>query len=480
MGGLGKRNAKSAVSHQIRPAQESSVERRGEIRARTREISWLLLYSVVLCSTLLMGSPTAQAIPAFARKYSLPCSACHEAWPKLNEFGQVFRDNGYQLGNDRDAPITQIPSYWPITFRITPQWHREYNQRVAVDNIPGDPASGQTEQRVSTSGFDISGVDIWAAGTLAKNISFVVLPSSDENGNFHFESAFVRFDNLAGSRWLNLKFGKFELDTPVSEKRILTLSNDGGFYQNYHFEPPGDTNITEMGDNQLGVELLGHSANSYTRYSVAVVSDSDGSPNLPTGRGYDVYSNVSHAFEVPHLGLQRFGVLNFTGESPTAYQTSNGQPIPGTGSGNKPWYRVGAYALDYIGKFDLSTVYVHASDSAYLGTGTAANQPLPAGARAPAWNGGFVESDYVYSPRLVLVTRYEAVRMSQQALPTSPHALGNIDAATVGYRWYPIMNSRAGLAWHQEYSWMISRDSSPLTGRDAAGSSLFFGFDFAF
>src|SRR6266849_6365486 len=66
-----------------------------------------------------------RAIPAFARKYGLPCSSCHEAWPKLSPFGQSFKDNGYQLGNDRDAPIFQQPAYWPIALRITPNWHRE-------------------------------------------------------------------------------------------------------------------------------------------------------------------------------------------------------------------------------------------------------------------------------------------------------------------------------------------------------------------
>jgi hypothetical protein len=445
------------------------------ISARTTAI-----FGILILGALLMISPSAQAIPAFARKYSLNCSACHEAWPKLNNFGQVFRDNGYQLGNGRDAPLTQVPSYWPITFRITPQWHRESNERVAVDNIPGDAASGQTEQRASTNGFDTSGVDIWAAGTLLENISFVVLPSSDSSGHFHFESMWVRFDSLAGSRWFNLKFGKFELDTPVSEKRILTISQNGGFYQSYHFEPPGDTNFIEMGDNQLGIELQGHSANSYTRYSFALVSDSDGSVNLPTGRGYEVYSNVSHAFELPRLGLQRFGAYDFIGETPTFYLTSSGQPVPGTGIGNKPFYRVGAYAINYVGKFDFRSVYMHGSDSAFLGTGTAANQLLPAGARAPAWNGGFVETNYTYSTHLVLVARYEGIRMSQQALTSSPHSLGDIDAATVGYRWYPFMSSRVGLAWHQEYSWVRSRDTSPISARDAVGSSIFMGFDFAF
>jgi hypothetical protein len=438
------------------------------------------IFGLAIWGLFAASNPPALAIPAFARKYNLPCSACHEAWPKLNNFGQVFRDNGYQLGNGLDTPLTQVPSYWPITFRITPQWHRESNSRVAVDDIPGNTASGQTERRVSTSGFDTSGVDIWAAGTLAKNVSFVVLPSSDSSGNFHFESAWVRLDNLASSRWLNVKLGKFEMDTPVSEKRILTLSNNGGFYQNYHFTPPGDANtFAGIGNNQLGVELQGHSINSYTRYSIALVTDSNGEVNLPNGRGYDLYLNASQAFELS-TGLQRFGAYDFIGESPTYSLTSGGQSIPGTAVGNKPFYRAGAYFLSDMGKFDFSLVYMHASDNVFLGTGTAADRQLPAGAQAPVWNGGFVETHYAYSTKLILISRYEGIRMSQQALASSPHALGNIDAATVGYRWYPFMNSRAGLAWHQEYSWVLSRDTSPLTGRDAAGSSFFMGLDFAF
>ena len=101
-------------------------------------LKWVFVNSIlagwVLILAILGGSrtpahampiPRVKAIPAFARKYGLPCSACHTAWPELNNFGQVFRDNGYQLMNDRDSPIWQNPSYFPISFRITPVWHRE-------------------------------------------------------------------------------------------------------------------------------------------------------------------------------------------------------------------------------------------------------------------------------------------------------------------------------------------------------------------
>ena len=425
----------------------------------------------------------ALAIPAFARKYGMPCSACHEAWPKLNNFGLVFRDNGYQLMNERDAPIYQNPSYFPISFRMTPQWHRESTNRVAVDNVPGDATSGQSEQKVITSGFDFSGLDLWTAGTLANNISFQVLPTIDSDGTVGFESAWIRFDNLFKSRWFNIKVGRYELDTPVSEKRFLALTNNGGFYQIYHTIPiASDINAFGIGDNQLGAELMGHSQNSYTRYAFSVLSSTDGAPGLPTNRSYDLYGDFSQAFQVPHLGVQRVGAYGYYGHSPTYYLTSGGDPIPGTGLGNRSFSRAGAYGIWYAGKFDFSTVYMHGRDNVLLGTGTPANQSdtLPDGARDPIWNGGFIEVHYTYSPQLILVGRYETIRVSQQALPSVASTTGNTDAWVAGFRYYPIMSSRAGLAYHVEYANVRNSGLSPVTGRDVRSSSVMLGFDFAF
>jgi len=437
---------------------------------------------LVVLGALLTYAQPSHAIPAFARKYGLPCSACHEAWPKLNNFGQVFRDNGYQLGNNRDAPIYQEPSYFPLTIRVTPQWHRESNDRRAVDVVPGVPTGGTVESRVTTSGFDLTGVELFAAGTLYKNISFAVQPFLDTNGTSLLQM-FVRFDNLLGSPWLNVKFGKFELDTLTSQERILTLNNTGGAYYTYFFRPPGDNNsFGGIGNNQLGVELMGHSANSYTRYAISVLSSNNGQPGLPSNNNYDVYGDFTQGFEIPRLGLQRVGVYGYAGESPTFFQTRGGVPIAGTGKGNRSFYRAGAYGLWYVGRFDFSTFYLHGQENVFLGNAVPADQPfnLPKGAAGPAWNGGFVEAHYTYNPRLVLIGRYELIRMSQQANPAHRGDFGNLDAWTVGYRWYPFMSSRAGLAWVQEYSHLRSVGTAPLSGRDDNTNSYLMGFDFDF
>jgi hypothetical protein len=453
-----------------------------------------LVAALVLVFLVLSGSQNANALPAFARKYGLRCSACHESWPMLNYFGQKFKDNGYQLMNDRDAPIWQNPGYWPVTFRITPIWHRVSTGKVAVDQ-------GTGITRITTSGFDLSGLDFHTGGTLEKNISFYVLPSSDNTASFHFETVMARLDNLFGSPWLNLKLGKFELDNLLSEKRILTLTGNGGIYQLYHFVPVGDGNIFgQMGDNQLGAEVMGHSFNDRTRYSAALLSSTDGNVGLPYGNAYTGFFTVSQAFDAGKMGVDRIGAYAMIGEAPTYYltQTASGvtTPIGGSGISNKSFHREGFVGQFYFGQhFDVQVVTQHGWDNAWFGQGygdliggTAPNNnlpgtTLPAGSQAPTWTGVLVEPHFVYSPQLIFIARYETIRMSRQATPGNASNLGNISTYTAGFRYNPFMTSRAGFAWHNEYNWLHQDGTGPLVGANGLNvntSELLTGFDFDF
>jgi len=454
-------------------------------------LRWILTAALTLLFGILSVSQPADALPAFARKYGLRCSACHESWPMLNYFGQKFKDNGYQLMNDRDAPIWQNPSYWPVTFRITPIWHRVSAGKVLVDTYAGDGTTtptGSAVRRISSSGFDLSGLDFHTGGTIEKNFSFYVLPSSDSTATFHFETVMARLDNLFGSPWLNIKLGKFELDNLLSEKRILTLTGNGGVYQLYHFIPVGDGNIFgQIGDNQLGAELMGHSANDRTRYSAALLSSSDGNVGLVTGaNSYTGFLTASQAFDLGRLGVDRIGGYAMVGEAATYYFTSGGLPQPGTGIANKSFHREGFVGQFYFGPHvDLQVVTQHGWDNAWFGQGygNAVNpnngmlgppQPnnipgttLPVGSQAPTWNGVLLEPHYVFTPQLILIGRYETVRMSRQAQGAAyaatgssgitgpePSNFGNLSDFTIGFRWNPFMTSRAGFAWHNEYNWL--------------------------
>ena len=469
-------------------------------RSRLRDVSCFGSLVLIVVSVILTCSQPANALPAFARKYGLRCSACHESWPMLNYFGQKFKDNGYQLMNDRDAPIWQNPGYWPVTFRITPIWHRLSTGKVLVDTYAsngagGSQLSGSAIQRVTTSGFDLSGLDFHTGGTLEKNFSFYVLPSSDNTASFHFETVMARLDNLFGSPWLNIKLGKFELDNLLSEKRILTLTGNGGIYQLYHFVPVGDGNIFgQMGDNQLGAELMGHSWNDRTRYSAALLSTNDGTPGLTDGSSYSGFFAASQAFDAGKLGVQRVGFYAMIGQAPTTWITQTGPsgtlPLAGSGIGNKSFSREGFVGQFYFGPhFDLQVVTQHGQDNAWFGQGygdliggtTTLNNTtgttLNAGSRAPTWNGVLLEPHYVYSPQLIFIGRYETIRMSQQAdgpgytavgangiLGPTPSNFGNISTYTIGFRYNPFMTSRAGFAWHNEYNWLHQIGTGPLAG----------------
>jgi hypothetical protein len=136
---------------------------------------------------------------------------------------------------------------------------------------------------------------------------------------------------------------------------------------------------------------------------------------------------------------------------------------------------------------------MYGHDNPYLGSGVPSNTPLPFGAKAPAFVGGFLESHYYVSPQLVFFGRFEKVNVSQQGFVNAgfPGDYGNITGYSGGYRWYPIMFSRAGLAFHNEYSRIRSNGILPLSGNGGGAqvfsitnpvwsSSIMAGFDFDF
>jgi hypothetical protein len=494
------------------------IEMQSRLCGKPSWVQFSATSALLLIFLILSGSQNANALPAFARKYGLRCSACHESWPQLNNFGLKFRDNGYQLMNERDAPIWQAPAYWPVTFRITPIWHR-LSSTSDVDTYqnvsPTQPYGNTAIERITTTGFDLSGLDFHTGGTLEKNISFYVLPSSDSTGAFHFETVMGRLDNVFGSTWLNFKLGRFELNNLLSEKRTLWLTGNGGVYQTYHYIPVGDGNIFgQMGDNQLGIEYVGHSYDDRTRVSAALLSSADGNVNLTFGSAYSGFFTFDQGIDTGKLGVDRIGAYAFVGEASTYFRTTGGVPIAGSGIGNKGFSREGFYGQFYFGPhFDLNVVTQHGSDNAWFGQGygnaigtdgnggvtcvTSTGCPpnntpgsaLPVGAQAPTWNGVTFEARYVYSPQLIFLAVFEAERMSRQAngaTSATPNAsnLGNINNYSIGYRYNPFMTSRAGFAWHNEFNIFHQDGTGPTS---AAGlptnvntTELLMGFDFDF
>ena len=245
-----------------------------------------------------------------------------------------------------------------------------------------------------------------------------------------------------------------------------------------------------LGDNQLGAELSGHSIDSYTRYGIAVLSSTSGTPGFPAGKSYDAYLTLSQAFAAG-ANLHRIGGFAYFGRRPTVFETADGDPIPGNAVNTEPFYRIGVTGSFFFGPLELLPLVMHASDDAHLATATPGGTPLPAGAHNAIWNAGLLEAHYFVNPQLVFIGRAEGIRMSHQGLNSMPKKQGNTDVYTIGTRIYPIMFSRDGLSVHTELSFSktvgmapASEDGSgldPLTPTTEVWStSVLFALDFAF
>jgi hypothetical protein len=435
----------------------------------------LAVFAVVM---FVFVSP-ASAIPAFARKYSLRCTACHEAWPVLNDFGRSFRDNGYQLRLGKDDTVTAEPGYWPVAVHIVPTY-----QYTKVTNQTTD----QGGKDIGSGGVADAGMDLLMAGVLTKNISFLVVPTGfASDGDVHLESYWAYFTRvIKDSDWLNIRLGQHELDLPASGHRPLSLSDSYLLYS-YHPGIPGGSNFSafDMGENQRGIEFLGHDATDLTRYSIDVFSahDSPGSKNVLSAPSFYAHFQKYFRFKEGLISEAEVGVWGVQANSPTQFLTSDGVAIPGSGSNLQASTRYGVEANIWIGPtvapLHLDLVYGHGVDK--KGLLLTSDGVTPAD-RNGTWNGGFFEAIWVPPGDMLHWTvfgRYDIVRNQQQPLLTAPSNYNDQDQYTLGLIYTVAYSIRDEVAFHAEVSSNKAKGIG-FAGLDQRTDSIMLGVDFAY
>lgn len=413
-----------------------------------------------------LSPPSASAFPAFARKYGLRCTACHEAWPVLSDFGRAFRDNGYQLLLGKDTPTTTPLSYIPFAVRITP--HYEY-----------DTASHQTTDQgtmtFKSGGVADVGLDLLTGGTLFDNVSFLVVPTGfTADDGVTLESAWVRFSNVGGSSWANFKLGKHEVDLPRAAHRPWNLTDTGFLIYGYH--SPGSASIYDMGENQRGIEWVGHDRGSMTRAAVSVfnVEESPGSRDVFDTPG--VYAHVTREWLFDGYGLSAFriGVFGSYTKWPIAGLTADGEPIPGQGGDLKGSSKIGFDAHFWLGPnvtpLHVILTFAHGEDDKAL---------IPDATRNGTFNGGFLEIGYTPTLKTTVFARYDLVKNQNQGLPDVPKDFNDVDAQTIGIRHTFNFTNRAEYALHAEFTSMRTKLAAD-DGSDVRTNTLFLGIDFAY
>lgn len=125
-------------------------------------IGGLVLQSILL-STL---ATSAEAVPAFARKYDLSCTSCHTKPPRLNPFGEAFHMAGFQIPGTEEGQTKKkrrIGRIWSET-----EFGNIFSIRTTGDFIQSFQGGEQGESEMVFP----KEIEIYLAGTLTDDVSY--------------------------------------------------------------------------------------------------------------------------------------------------------------------------------------------------------------------------------------------------------------------------------------------------------------------
>jgi hypothetical protein len=396
------------------------------------------------------------AIPEFARKYGFNCNMCHTGFTKLNDFGQRFRDNGYQIPGQEGKEKNVFEGGIPIAMRL-PFGYTTYNTKEGT-----------------ASGFNLLGFDFLAAGVLHKNVSFLVIytPRIDMPPNSYLgpdslnnnasqtaslETVSLVFSNIIKNA-LNIRVGRFEPAYHMfSSKRSYYLMQP---YEIYSLSTPN--NSYAFDDNQIGIEATGHFRSGF-KYAAGFVNGNGGNPDNNNNK--DVYLNVMQTIgkgDGQSAG-QRIGLFGYCGWQPLTLPGNVTSPLGNTnGTNSKTFYRYGATGSLNWQTLNLQIMYMKGVDNKSF------NSLEPT--KKYDYSGGFFELDYagMLNNRLVLSGILNWIT------PPSYDSDRNLKAYSALLRYYLGHWSAVNIAIHTEYTYRVTGSSNKLNE-----NMFMFGLDFA-
>lgn len=393
----------------------------------------LLYISGILVIAFLLPVKT-HAIPAFARKYGYNCNMCHTGFTKLNDFGQRFRDNGYQIPGQEGKEKNVFDLAPPVAMRLS-LGHTLYSN-----------------DKGTTSSFNLYGLDLLASGVLHKNISFLLIytPRIDEPSSIFtgldslnrnpsqfgtLESASLVFSNVIQDA-LNIRIGRFEPGYHIiSSKRSYYLFQP---YEVYMMTSPNKS--YGFNDNQIGIEATGHFRCGF-KYAAGFTNGTGAIADNNNMK--DIYLSLTQTIgkgDGQSAG-QRIGLFGYYGWQPLVPGKVTGTNGQTNGTDNKSFYRLGVTASANWKTLNLQMIYFTGLD----------NKALNAldSTKNYKFNGGFVELNYagLLNNRLIASAMYNWVR------PPSYNSDSEVNAYSALLRYYLGNWSAINVAIHAEYTY---------------------------
>ena len=304
---------------------------------------------IVLVGAALAPRPAA-AIPVFAHRFGLSCQACHTTVPHLTDFGEAFRDQGYQL------PGAWRRGAFPAAVKVNLAYASDGAggvPKAVVDEVEvliggsiGRRGSYFAEQYVVDGGMPGRSRDLWAAWRATPD--GVRIP-------------------------VTVRGGQFTLNLPIEPETFRETTDHYAIWD----QTAGDNSFAFF-EPKLGLMVTaGDEAHGLSAAIAAVRSREAGA--LPA-RGIDRELYVRHAMANVALSAYRYdGVRSIDGVDDRFRRAGYGVAIT-------------------RGRARLDAVYQHGFDTHANAGGALAS------------SGGFAQLRYEFSPRAFGVARYDGTQ----------------------------------------------------------------------
>ena len=327
---------------------------------------------------LILAATDVLAVPAFARRYEVNCSFCHQIFPKLNRMGERFKERGFRLENEDKFEGSAWIKSAPISGRL----------------------EGTRYLPEGREGRNVGYLKVLSAGNLGSKVSYWVddawLRSSGEGTHVKPDNAWVRVDFKAPEKFY-LKAGRFELDLPVTQTRTPHLLPYPLYGTNVGLE------WDSIGQYQDGLEIGG--AFGTTHLSLAVVKGRNNPAvvDLAEASGVgdpDKFDANIFLRASRRMARSRLGAFAYVGRNELVARL-NATRI---GVAEDDFLRLGVDGNGWFGKFNVYGVAMYGSDSNSV---LSLAKPTGTG-ESLSFSGGFLCADFYLLNHVALTARVQA------------------------------------------------------------------------
>jgi hypothetical protein len=302
------------------------------MRYSVRQLAVWAIAGTALLMVCVYPATEADAIPAFARKYSMSCTTCHAPIPRLKEYGDEFAGNGFVL-EDKDAP-----RYFVETGDERLDLIRDLPIAVRFEGFLKHDTRTDKELDFTTP----YNLKLLSGGTLTRNIAYYFYFFFSERGEVAgIEDAYLMFNNLGGEE-LDLYVGQFQVSDPLFKREVRLTYEDYQIYKTF----VGASQIALTYDRGIMV-TYGHSSGFD---AIVEVINGNGIGEADADRVYDEdkYKNFAGRLSQgigDHVRIGGFGYYGKEGEL----------------AANEVWMAGGDATLT-IPKFQLNLQYLERRD----------------------------------------------------------------------------------------------------------------------